>query len=297
MPKPTQSSVSAAFEMPTADSAGAIMARAAERVSQDLNIYLEQGENPKRRLKHMAKRIEIHEKTLSRICNRENKPTYATVFKIYRFLLGEEDDAKLLERLPEEVSEFVRRANPQTLERGATYSCDLDREIRTNPILGEIYILCATGPVKLSQIRARFGEYGLKVVERLVAKEALEYFGRGEICQGRAQVNMSPETTAGVARHLLQEHLKPENCYETGNNYMGFYAEGLNDETLQKWLAIDAEATAKKVALARDPANHGSLRVFTFGATELMNIETFETKAALQNTNVQNANLPVKENT
>lgn len=241
---------------------------AATRVYEDLTRYIRESDDPKRRLKFVAKRTLIHEKTLQRLVNRENKPTYITVFKIYRFLLNEQDDQRLLEMVPEEISAFLRNANPQSFEKQSTYTQDLEAEMRGNPVLSEIVVLCATGPVKMSYVRSRFGDYGVKLIETLVQRNVLQMINHHEVCSGTVQVNMSPETLVTVGVQMVQSHAKPENSYETGENFIGFYAEGLSDSALQKWLEIDADAFRKKVAIAKQQESRGSLRAFTFVATD-----------------------------
>lgn len=243
---------------------------ASARVFDDLNRYLSESEDPRRRLKFMAKRTLIHEKTLQRLVNRENKPTYITVFKIYRFLLNELDDKRLLELVPEEVATFLKNANPQSFEKNVTYTQDLESELRSNPVMAEIVVLCATGPVKVSYIKSRFGEYGTKIVETLVNRHVLQMVTQQEVCSGTVQVNMSPETLVAIGIQMVQSHANPEKGYATGENFLGFYAEGLSDAALQKWLAIDAEAFRKKVEVAKLQESRGDLRVFTFMATDIV---------------------------
>ncbi len=249
-----------------------LAARAAQSVVDDLERHCQQSENPRRRLKYVAKRIEIHEKTLTRLLARENKPTYMTIFKIYRYLLNEMDDARLLELMPPDVAEFLRQANPQTIEKHVSYATDLEKQMCVNPVMAEIVVLCATGPVKLSYLKSRFGDYGLKVVEDLLTRDVLKSLTRSEVCQGQVQVNMAPETVARVAIQMVQQHLKTENSYVSGGNFVGFYAEGLNDGALQKWLAIDAKAYREKVEIARAPESRGNLRAFTFCATDTVDM-------------------------
>lgn len=262
-----------------------IATAAAEHVYLDLEKYLSDSTDERRRLKHMAKRTDIHEKTLSRLAKRENKPTYITIFKIYRFLLNETDDAKLLERVPMAVSEYLKRANTQVFRENATYSSDLEMEMRANPVLAELLVLCATGPLKLGYVKSRFGDFGLQVVESGLKRHIFQALAGGEICRGSAQVNMAPETVAAVSMQMMQAHLKPENAYVTGENFLGFYAAGLNDEAYQKWLAIDADAFKKKVALAKQKESRGDIRAFTSQVVDHAEIERRKLGLPQQNSN------------
>ncbi len=275
------------FELPTSMTPTTdIAAAAAEYIYLDLEKYLGPLNEDRRRLKHMAKRTNIHEKTLSRLARRENKPTYITVFKIYRFLLNETDDAKVLERVPAVVAQYLKRANTQSFREHATYSPDLEAEMRANPVLAELLVLCATGPLKLSYIKSRFGDFGLRLVENGLRRHIFQALSGGEICRGSMQVNMSPETVATVSVHMAQAHLKPENSYITGENFLGFYAAGLNDEAYQKWLAIDAEAFKKKVALAKQKESRGDIRAFTTQIVDHAEVERRKLGLPQQNPNL-----------
>lgn len=240
-----------------------LAAAAIEQVYCDLENFLKDAVDSRKRLKHMAKRTDIHEKTLLRLSRRENRPSYITIFKIYRHLLDEDDDGKLLSRVPPQVAEYLKRANSQTISENKSYSADLEIEMRSNPVLAELMVLCATGPLKLAYVKARFGDYGLQVLENGLKRNLFQAVSNGEICRGSEQVNMSPETVAQISIQMMRSHLKPENAYVTGENFLGFYAAGLNDEAYQKWLAIDAEAFQKKTELAKQKESRGNIRAFT----------------------------------
>jgi hypothetical protein len=252
---------------------GDLASLAIEHVYRDLEKFLEGSVDRRKRLKHMAKRTNIHEKTLLRLSRRENRPTYITIFKIYRHLLDEDDDAKLLGRVPKEVADYLNHANPQTISQTKSYSADVELEMRTNPVLAELMVLCATGPVKLEYVKSRFGDFGLQVVELGLKRNFFQTLAKNEICRGSQQVNMAPETIASVAVQMMRSHLKPEKCYATGENFLGFYAAGLNDEAYQKWLAIDADAFQRKIEIAKQMESRGNIRAFTAQAIEHAEIE------------------------
>ena len=80
-----------------------------EQVAFDLNRFLDQPGDRQKKLNLISKKIDVHLKTLNRICLLENQPTYMTVFKIYRFLLNENDDVKLLEKCPDVVKTYLKK--------------------------------------------------------------------------------------------------------------------------------------------------------------------------------------------
>ncbi len=249
---------------------------AALKLAEDLGQYLALSDDPRRRLKFVASKTGIHEKTLNRIAQKLNRPTYMTVFKVYRHLLNEADDAKLLARVPSEIATYLKKANPQSFEADKIYSPGLEKELHANPIAAEIVILCATGPLKTNFIKKRFGDYGLTVVASLVERQILNAVSHDQVCSGKVQLNMSPEAVVSFGLQMSRSYLRPQLAYATGENFIGFYAEGLTEEARQKWLAIDAEAFNKKVSLAKLPENRGDLRAFTFYATDV--VDTGESK-------------------
>lgn len=224
----------------------------------------------RRRLRFLARRSGIHEKTLTRILHKINQPTYITLFKVYRVLLSEADDTKLLDLTPKEIGAYLRQAPTPSVEKNKSSSFDLDRELQTNPVMAELYILCATGPVKTGFVKQRFGDYGLTVVETLLSRGVLQRVSANEVCEGSAAVTMSPETLLSIGVHVSRSYARPDKSYETGENFISFYAEGLTDEVYQKWLAIDADAFQKKVQLAKRPESRGPLRAFTFCVNDVL---------------------------
>lgn len=256
------------------------LARAAStQLTGDLNAYLAQAADVRRRLKFVAKKTEIHEKTIQRLARGESRPAYITIFKLYRFLLNERDDAKLLTLVPPAVRQYLERANPQSIDRKTAYIGDIEREIRTNPVMAEIAILCASGPLKLSYIRGRFGKYGIEVLQQMIDREIVQNAAPGEVCSGKNQINMSPETIVAFGSMMARAHLRTEKSYELGENFMGFYTHDLSPEAYKQWLAIEAEAFKKKVEIAKHVGNRGTVRAFAFSAIDAVDTDVFERKA------------------
>lgn len=136
-----------------------------------------------------------------------------TVFKIYRHLLNESDDAKLLERVPFEISDYLKNANPQVFEKGKVYAHDIEKEFQTNPVALELYILCATGPVKMGFVRSRYGDYGMQVMANLIERKVLSVLAHDQICSGNVQLNISPETVVAFGLRMSRSYLRPAMAY------------------------------------------------------------------------------------
>lgn len=234
------------------------------QVSVDIDAYLKPSVNPKKTLKFISKKIGVHEKTLFRVWTKANRPTYTTVFRLYKFLFSEVDDSKVLARAPEVIRDYLNRANPQKLEKSVSYTSDIEKEVLANPVMAEIYVLCGTGALTKKEVQERFGTYGVRVVEQMLKLKILTQNKPDQFILGSAQMNMSPELVLSLGQQIAASYSKPKNSYEVGDNFLAFYAEGLSEEAYDKWLSIDKEAFDKKITLAQSPGALGTKKAFTF---------------------------------
>lgn len=241
-----------------------------EQISSDLSKLVNSNPDSKKFLKTLSQKTDIHLKTLSRILNQENRPNYTTVLKIYRFILGEFDDVKVVEKAPPVIKKYLKDSIPQAMARGIQYSSSVDMEIQKNPVFAEIYILAGTGKITKSEIAARFGKYGLEIVEQMLDKNVLAEIRAGEMILGPNQATITPESILSLGMQLIQSYGKASNSYELELNHMGLYAEGLSETGYQKWISIDMEAIAKKIQLTKNIENLGSKKAFTFMITETL---------------------------
>jgi hypothetical protein len=241
-----------------------------EQVSLDLKTLLTSSVNIKNKLRLISEKMEIDKKTLLRLSEKGSKPNYITVFKIYRYLFNESDDAKVLNLCPAVIRQYLKNANPQTLEKNTSYTANIDRELHDNPIFSEIYVLVSTGPVQKSEIIKRFGTYGLNLTEKMMKLNVLAETRKDEFILGLNQATLKPETILSMGKQICNSYAKPENSYELDQNIIYFYSEGLSIDAFKKWIRIDHEAIQKKIALASKPESKGSIRAFTFGATDTL---------------------------
>jgi hypothetical protein len=216
----------------------------------------------------LSKKMGVHEKTLVRLLNLENKPGYQTVFKIYRVYFNEFNDVKLLTLVPKVVARFLEKSNSQVLESNKIYSNVADIELQKNPIVAELYILAATGPLHFSDVETRFGTYGIELLEKMLSKELLHQVHKDIFVTGMNHPVFNGETIVSVGSVMIAAHAKPGAADILDQNFISFFAEGLSNDAYQKWLQIDQEAYRKKFELCRNPANLGSTRAFTFMISE-----------------------------
>jgi DNA-binding phage protein len=241
-----------------------------QKMVTDLNSHLDQAADRQKRMNLIAKKTGLHPKTLQRLMRSENQPSYITVFKIYRYLLNENDDNLVIEKCPEIIRNYLKKANPQQFVKDFSYTSDVEAEIIANPVAIELVILCAAGPMTGEEIKDRFGSYGYDIVRKLVAQDILAEPKTGLFVAGRKQMNMSPETVVKVGIQIATNHAKAENGYVRGLHFHGFFAEGLSAEAYNQWLKIDEEAFHKKIELSRKPQSQGTIKTYTFMSTDTM---------------------------
>jgi hypothetical protein len=265
------------FQNPTFDSTltnrSRLIDEVVEQVSIDLKKILNSSAHFKNKLRMIAEKMEIDKKTLLRISEKGSKPNYITVFKIYRYILNEFDDAKVLLKCPEVIRLYLKNANPQTLEKNVSYTSSIDKELNSNPIFAEIYVLCSTGPLAIGEVEFRFGVYGINLVEKMLKINVLAESRKGEFILGPNQAILKPETIFSIGSHISSSYAKPENGYELDQNLICFYAEGLTEEVYNKWIKIDHEASKKKIELANKSESKGTKRAFTFCVTDTLDLK------------------------
>lgn len=240
------------------------------QVSEDLKKKLGEFNDPKKGIKVMAMLMGIHEKTLKRLIDCENRPGHQTVFKIYRVLFHSQNDTQLLELVPNAVKEFLIKAHPRGLSDTVRYNIHVESELKKDPVFCEIYFLAGAGGVTREYISYHYGKYGERVLEKMLEQDVIASLGKNNYILGTNQASLTVETIHSVGKHLVERYYKPENADSLGENYISLYAQGLSEEAFNKWLEIDKEAFLQKVKLAECSENWGDVKAFTFNVTDTL---------------------------
>ncbi len=219
-------------------------------------------------IKKISSRLNIHERTLNRFLNLENKPNYQTLLKIYKHHFNEYDESKLIDLLPEYVKEHLKPFLVNSRPVQVQVTNVVDELLRNNPVAADIYVLAGTGVFHLNSIKKKFGLYGLDVLNQLLKLKILKEVEKNYYSLGEWQAEFAGETILKAGLAVTQNHFSVLNAEELNHNHIGFLAEGLNEESYLKWLKIDQEAFLKKSQIMQDSQNHGPLRVYTFMATD-----------------------------
>jgi len=237
-----------------------------DQVAFDLASYLGQYPNKSFAIRILSKETGLNEKTLKRLLNRENKPTYQTLFKLYSIFLEEECFQKLLAKSPEVVRSYLAQYTPEEKKSSTQDEQDLLDLFKKEPLAAEIFVLAGTAPLIKSAIGFRYGQYGLEVIELLLSKNILIQSDKDVYNLSAKVPNLDGEALKFLGEYFVQRFAKVRDVMS--ENMISFFAEGLNQAGKEAWLEIDTKAFYKKVEIANDPKFKGPLPYFTFTVTD-----------------------------
>ncbi|MFT6604091.1 MAG: transcriptional regulator with XRE-family HTH domain, partial [Bacteriovoracaceae bacterium] len=127
-----------------------------DQVAFDLATYLENYPNISFALKILSKDSGLSEKTLRRLINKENNPSYQTIFKLYLAFFNTDDESEVLKKCPKVIREKLESVNPEKIRKAVPKSYDFHELIKSHPVLCEIYVLAGIEDVTVSNIVYRF---------------------------------------------------------------------------------------------------------------------------------------------
>lgn len=241
-----------------------------KQVVADLAAHLKLSTDERKKARLISEKTGIHQKTLNRILNLENKPTPATIFKIYRYLTQGQSEDEILKLCPALIKNYLSEHLKLRIEKNLTYLPSYALELQSNPVFGELYVLCSSGSISKEDILKRFGDYGLSLAEEMTNKKVLQQPRAGHYALGQVQIHLTPECILSLGLLTAKTYAKPMMGYEHNKHFMSFIAEGLTESAYLQWVEIDTEAFAKKMELVRNPENLGTKKAFTFTATDTL---------------------------
>lgn len=244
-----------------------------DQVAIDLKNYMEQFSDPKKGLRLASIKIGIHKKTLKRLIDKENTPTYLTLYKIYREIFSIRNDSILLQMVPDVVKKELIKENPKDILKDIQFNVEVEDEICSDPVFMDIYFLSNAGLLTREFVQFKFGEYGMNIVSKMLNENILEVDSYGVFKQGTNQANLSPVTIKRSALYIINKYFTPSNCEDKGKNFCGIYFEGLTPEGFNEWLKVDYEAYHKKVELAKQYRDPRGIKAFTFAVTDSLSEE------------------------
>lgn len=243
------------------------------QVALDLANYLDQFPNKSFAMRILSKETGLNEKTIKRLLKKSNRPSYQTLLKLYPVFFEEFNFQKLLGLLPPTVKEEVEKYSVEEKTLGRNRSQELLEVFKSNPLAAEFFILAGSGSLNLSTIGFRYGEYGQEIVQMLQRANLIHEVNKGEFILSKTAPQLDGNCFKFLGEYFIKKFSKPSNAQLLSENTISFYAEGLNQKGKEEWLKIDRECFYKKLEVARSEKFQGDLPMFTFNATDSIQME------------------------
>ena len=240
-----------------------------EQLAKDIEGFLSRFSNESFAVRLLAKKSGVNEKTIKRLLGQKNKPSYPTLFRLYLVLTDSNSENELLDRTPKIVSRFLKDKRSTSVNVTVpTNEFDFFKAIEEQPLVGELYVLAATGELQRNNVLKLYGQFGMEIVEFLVKQDLLKQVNTNVYTLSPNGPVFDGKVIKSLGGHFLKRFSKPSNASLKGQNALGFYADTLNEAGYQKWLSIDEKAFYEKVKLAKDEAYQGDIPAFTLGVTD-----------------------------
>lgn len=244
-----------------------------DQVSLDLANYLDNFPNKSFAVRVLAKETGVNARTIKRLLQRENQPSIPTLFKLYSAFTGEETGEKILLECPEIIRLEFEKYGPCKLENTKYKKVNFLELLEEDPLIGELFVLAGTGPLYKDAVCFRYGQYGVELIEKLEKLNLLKRTDKDRYEIGSNCPTFDGEIIKNLGIKFTQKYCSPSVAGVRGKNVMNFYAEGLNEEGLNEWLAIEEEAYYKKIKIANDAKYRGSKPVFSFSVIDSVELE------------------------
>ena len=243
------------------------------QVALDLAHYLDGFSNKNFGIRILANESGVNERTIKRLLARKNQPSAPTLFKLYMTFTEKLEVSQMLKDCPEVIRNEIKDKCPDKNKGKKFCKTNFLELIEADPLMGELYVLAGTGPLFKDSVSFRFGQYGVELLDKLEELQILMKKDRNTYVLGGNSPTFDGPVIKSIGTRFVKRFCKPGMASLKGNNVMNFYAEGLNAEGLQEWIKTDEEAFKKKVMIANDPKYRGDKPVFSFTATDTMEME------------------------
>lgn len=256
-----------------------------EVVANDLGTKLKEYSSDSEGLNQLSTVMDISKRTLQRVLKSETKPTFHTLYKIYRFLLNTENETELLQKMPNAVKAEVLRCNPNLSLyplNEFNFLESIEEKIISDYCFRYIYVQTTSTTVHKESIIYKFGEHGLNVLNEMESTGVIKLISTTEYAHGSNRTRLSGKSLKLVNSDLLQSFFSENKCSTPGENYITFLSHALNEEGYNEWLKVDFEAYKKKMAIATNSMFQGKIPAWNITATDTFSAKMLEDHEGLQ---------------
>jgi hypothetical protein len=239
-----------------------------EIVATDLEKKLSEFKSRKIGVRLFAQKINVNERTVTRLLKQENRPTYQTLLKIYGVIFNTLNESLIVELAPEIVANEIKKHYPEVVNKRSSPMPDIGNDVLHDRCFTDLYVMASCGPLSLDFVQYRYGIHGVETIDRMVELRVLKTTKEGHYIPGANEVEFTPKVLKRVGQSISEKFSKPDNSELGGENLIAFYAEGLSDEAYDEWLQVDEQAFKKKVEISQRSGAKGNKKVFTYMVTD-----------------------------
>ncbi len=246
-----------------------------DHLSEVIDQYIQA--NPRSRsINALSKKCRMSEATLRRIYRKQVKssPSVSTVLDILTLIEGENSIAKLAERFPGPIAEFLKESLPDSNFIDISYSTNLEDQFE-NSTKYIIYKLSSNqSGVTRDKVQQIFGEMGLQFLDDLIEMGFIE--SRGQVYKATKKNFHSGQRSFLRNFKATSEFIKAydANSNREFNSVRVNYSESVSEKTYQQILKVQRKALSKIRDLMANEANSGEIPAFV-----LVGIDTLDTKS------------------
>jgi hypothetical protein len=249
-----------------------------ERSSQDLLSALQNAlqeyldEKSTRSLNGLSKRCTVSEPTLRRIHKGQIKtlPTATTILDILTTLTGEKNTAKIAQKYPGAISDYLESILPQFQDVVTEYDSELNEELK-DPIKYIIYKLSSNSSgLKTEKLNELFGRHGIQNADTLVTKNYLfkkenTYFSKIK------NFTINQENFVNNFK-LVADFIKTQNPLSKTSlsTILANYSESVSPEAYKEIVGIQKKALQKIRNIMSDEKSKGHIPLFLLLAIDTL---------------------------
>lgn len=243
-----------------------------EVVANDLGTKLKEYSSDSEGLNQLSTVMDISKRTLQRVLKSETKPTFHTLYKIYRFLLNTENETELLQKMPNAVKAEVLRCNPSLILNKDTFNYlpSIEDRIISDFCFRYIYSQTMSTTIHKETISYKFGEHGSNVLNEMLECGIIDLFSVGEYKSGTNRARLTGKSLKLIASDLIGSFFSEGKCSTLGENYITNLSSSLNLNGYNEWLKIDFESYKKKMIVANDPKFKGKIPSWNITVTDTL---------------------------
>ena len=233
-------------------------------IQKDLLKELKKYPSESTGLKILAANMNLSPKTLIRILKGENSPSYKTILKIYRCLLGTFSDQETILAMPKILATYVQRKHENFAVSGTktNYSVKVDELLQNDSIFRFIYIETATGGIHKEKVGYEYGKGGLRVLEKMAEDLIVVEKSDNFFVPGPNRASLEIPSIYQLGKFLIESKFNPEKCNLRGENLIAAGFSGLNEVAYNNALTSLYKAKMEIEEIMKDPKNKGSIKAW-----------------------------------